>query len=357
MPTCRAFRRRRAEGSAGGTGIAHLQRRRSMPSRTTRSSAIALAVGRASCRSGQPQVDPLRPAAHRRSPDASVRHRRQGPHVRRSRLGDQFLPAAEPHRRIRPAISPAPSSRPAPASGATTPTRQVSVSRRRSAMPPASATARALRSTPPAGCLSPSTAATSCRRTGRAYTRPSRARTAGRGNRAAGKGGDYGWPECYYRRARRTSSCWRRNMAATAARRSASAPRKQRPVASFPGHWAPNDLLIYAGNAFPAALSRRRVRRLPWLVESRAGAAGRLQRRVPAAQGRQGRRALYRLRRWLCRRGERAGPGGVPAVGTGDGARRRALYLRRHARPHLARHLSRRSRRGAGAGRVAKSPV
>ncbi len=50
----------------------------------------------------------------------------------------------------------------------------------------------------------------------------------------------------------RTSSCWRRNMAATA-RRSASAPEKNAPVASLPGHWAPNDLLIYAGNAFPAA--------------------------------------------------------------------------------------------------------
>src|SRR5262249_17361800 len=27
---------------------------------------------------------------------------------------------------------------------------------------------------------------------------------------------------------------------------------KQAPVAAFPGHWAPNDLLIYAGKAFPA---------------------------------------------------------------------------------------------------------
>ena len=42
-------------------------------------------------------------------------------------------------------------------------------------------------------------------------------------------------------------------MAATAARKSASAPRKRRPVAFFPAHWAPNDLLIYTGKAFPAA--------------------------------------------------------------------------------------------------------
>ena len=28
---------------------------------------------------------------------------------------------------------------------------------------------------------------------------------------------------------------------------------KKAPVASLPGHWAPNDLLIYSGNAFPAA--------------------------------------------------------------------------------------------------------
>ena len=42
-------------------------------------------------------------------------------------------------------------------------------------------------------------------------------------------------------------------MAATAARKSASAPRRPRRSPPFPAHWAPNDLLIYTGKAFPAA--------------------------------------------------------------------------------------------------------
>ena len=41
------------------------------------------------------------------------------------------------------------------------------------------------------------------------------------------QGADYGWPECYYD-GLRISLCWRRNMAATAGRKSASAPRKRR---------------------------------------------------------------------------------------------------------------------------------
>ena len=51
----------------------------------------------------------------------------------------------------------------------------------------------------------------------------------------------------------RRSSSWHRNMVATAARRSGSAPQKQAPVAAFPAHWAPNDMLIYEGSQFPSA--------------------------------------------------------------------------------------------------------
>ena len=43
----------------------------------------------------------------------------------------------------------------------------------------------------------------------------------------------------------------RPNTAATAARRSAIAPARKRPVAAFPAHWAPNDLKIYKGSQFP----------------------------------------------------------------------------------------------------------
>ncbi len=50
----------------------------------------------------------------------------------------------------------------------------------------------------------------------------------------------------------RRSWSWRRNMAATAARRWVCA-QKQEPAAAFPAHWAPNDLLIYEGSQFPSA--------------------------------------------------------------------------------------------------------
>jgi len=63
------------------------------------------------------------------------------------------------------------------------------------------------------------------------------------------KGADYGWPECYYDQLQ--------NKLVLApeyggdGKKVGVCAEKQGPVAAFPGHWAPNDLLIYAGNAFP----------------------------------------------------------------------------------------------------------
>ena len=62
------------------------------------------------------------------------------------------------------------------------------------------------------------------------------------------KGADYGWPECYYDQLQ--------NKLVLAPEYGGDGKEvgvcagKQAPVAAFPGHWAPNDLLIYAGNAF-----------------------------------------------------------------------------------------------------------
>jgi glucose/arabinose dehydrogenase len=64
------------------------------------------------------------------------------------------------------------------------------------------------------------------------------------------QGGDYGWPYCYYAfdqkhlvdapeyggDGKKTSRC----------------TGKQAPVATYPAHWAPLDLLVYNGSAFPA---------------------------------------------------------------------------------------------------------
>src|SRR5271166_3794889 len=65
------------------------------------------------------------------------------------------------------------------------------------------------------------------------------------------KGADYGWPECYYDQLQ--------NKLVLAPEYGGDGKEvgvcagKQAPVAAFPGHWAPNDLLIYAGKAFPAS--------------------------------------------------------------------------------------------------------
>src|ERR1700761_1395625 len=65
------------------------------------------------------------------------------------------------------------------------------------------------------------------------------------------KGADYGWPECYYDGIQ--------NKLVLAPEYGGDGKKvgvcayKKAPIASLPGHWAPNDLLIYSGTAFPAA--------------------------------------------------------------------------------------------------------
>jgi glucose/arabinose dehydrogenase len=65
------------------------------------------------------------------------------------------------------------------------------------------------------------------------------------------KGADFGWPECYY------DGIQKKLVLAPEyggdGKKIGVCADKKDPVASFPGHWAPNDLLIYSGNAFPAA--------------------------------------------------------------------------------------------------------
>jgi mono/diheme cytochrome c family protein len=65
------------------------------------------------------------------------------------------------------------------------------------------------------------------------------------------KGADYGWPECYY------DGIQNKLVLAPEyggdGTKVGDCANKKAPVASFPGHWAPNDLLIYSGSAFPAA--------------------------------------------------------------------------------------------------------
>jgi glucose/arabinose dehydrogenase/mono/diheme cytochrome c family protein len=66
------------------------------------------------------------------------------------------------------------------------------------------------------------------------------------------RGADYGWPYCYY-----DLSQHRLVLApeygGDGGKAVGPCADKREPVAAFPGHWAPNDLLLYNGNQFPAA--------------------------------------------------------------------------------------------------------
>ena len=153
------------------------------------------------------------------------------------------------------------------------------------------------------------------------------------------QGADYGWPDCYFDRPS-TSSCWPRSTAATAEdgralRRQASARR------GLPGHWAPNDLLLYDGRQFP--------------VGYRGGAFIAFHgswNRAPSPQG--GYNVVFQpfadgkpsghyvvFADGFAGAVEGTGPGRAPAVRARGRPGRRALHLGRPARPHLARHLPR----------------
>jgi glucose/arabinose dehydrogenase/mono/diheme cytochrome c family protein len=63
------------------------------------------------------------------------------------------------------------------------------------------------------------------------------------------KGDDFGWPECYF------DNFQKRLVLAPEyggdGKQAGICEQKKAPVALFPGHWAPNDMLIYNGNQFP----------------------------------------------------------------------------------------------------------
>ena len=65
------------------------------------------------------------------------------------------------------------------------------------------------------------------------------------------QGGDYGWPECYF------DGFQQKLVLAPEyggdGTRVGVCAEKTAPVAFFPAHWAPNDLLIYTGTRFPVA--------------------------------------------------------------------------------------------------------
>jgi glucose/arabinose dehydrogenase/mono/diheme cytochrome c family protein len=64
-------------------------------------------------------------------------------------------------------------------------------------------------------------------------------------------GGDYGWPECYYDQNQKRLVL-APEYGGDGGKTAGACAQKLAPVAAFPGHWGPNDLLIYNGSQFPA---------------------------------------------------------------------------------------------------------
>jgi glucose/arabinose dehydrogenase/mono/diheme cytochrome c family protein len=65
-------------------------------------------------------------------------------------------------------------------------------------------------------------------------------------------GADYGWPECYYDRFQQ-KLVLAPEYGGDGGKTVGVCAEKTAPIAALPAHWAPNDMLIYAGNAFPTS--------------------------------------------------------------------------------------------------------
>jgi len=66
------------------------------------------------------------------------------------------------------------------------------------------------------------------------------------------QGGDYGWPACYYDGAQKRLVL-APEYGGDGGHKVGVCAQNIAPVAAFPAHWAPNDMLIYTGDQFPTA--------------------------------------------------------------------------------------------------------
>jgi glucose/arabinose dehydrogenase/mono/diheme cytochrome c family protein len=66
------------------------------------------------------------------------------------------------------------------------------------------------------------------------------------------QGSDFGWPECYYDDGQK-KLVLAPEYGGDGGKAVGICSQKQAPVAAFPAHWAPNDMLIYEGSQFPSA--------------------------------------------------------------------------------------------------------
>jgi mono/diheme cytochrome c family protein len=66
------------------------------------------------------------------------------------------------------------------------------------------------------------------------------------------RGADFGWPECYYDYDQK-KLVLAPEYGGDGGKTVGVCAQKQAPVAAFPAHWAPNDMLTYEGSQFPSA--------------------------------------------------------------------------------------------------------
>jgi glucose/arabinose dehydrogenase/mono/diheme cytochrome c family protein len=66
------------------------------------------------------------------------------------------------------------------------------------------------------------------------------------------QGADFGWPECYYDDVQK-KLVLAPEYGGDGGKTVGICAQKKAPVAAFPAHWAPNDMLIYEGSQFPSA--------------------------------------------------------------------------------------------------------
>ena len=66
------------------------------------------------------------------------------------------------------------------------------------------------------------------------------------------QGSDFGWPECYYDDAQK-KLVLAPEYGGDGGKAVGVCAQKDAPIAAFPAHWAPNDMLIYEGSQFPSA--------------------------------------------------------------------------------------------------------
>ncbi len=154
------------------------------------------------------------------------------------------------------------------------------------------------------------------------------------------QGADFGWPECYYDYDQK-KLVLAPEYGGDGGKTIGVCAQKRAPVAAFPAHWAPNDMLIYEGSQFPSAYK-----------DGAFIAFHGSWNRAPSPQG--GYNVVFQpmedgkaSKPFVVFADGFAGaikgtrPSGSSSDRVGGGARRRAVYRGRFRRPDLASYLPR----------------